>query len=350
MTRLQGTTNLAAAAHILKPSFEFQNNGSTLGAGTGDGGNAGDWAYIPQFYATTKLNDAWSIGAAFNTPFGLKTNYDAGWRGQSIAVESQVKAYNLNFSLAYKVNDAVSVGGGVNYQKVQIKFSSVLPAPVAGLIEPNLSDTGTGWNVGVLLQPTAQTRLGAHYRSAINFQVNGDITAPGALGGNGAGTAGLTTPDSLSLSVFHALTGQWDLMADATWTGWSRLKALSVVRTNGAGGTLTTLPFNWQDTWRGSVGANYKVNDAWKLRAGLAYDKTPTNDVDRTARLPDQDRTWLAFGAQMLIGKAGKLDVGYAHEFIKDAAVNNRNVVGQRLIGSFDNKVDILSIQYSHAF
>jgi long-chain fatty acid transport protein len=113
------------------------------------------------------------------------------------------------------------------------------------------------------------------------------------------------------------------------------------------------LTFNWQDTWRTSLGANYKLNDTWKLRAGVAYDKTPTNDVDRTARLPDQDRTWLAFGAQMKVGKSGKLDISYAHEFMKDAAVNNRAVSappGQRLIGSFENQVDILSIQYSHTF
>lgn len=349
MSLLKGSTNVAGALHVLKPSFQFQNNGSTLGAGTGEGGNAGDWAYIPQFYATTRLNDAWSLGAAFNTPFGLKTNYEAGWRGQSIGVESQVKAYNLNLSLAYKVNDMVSVGAGVNYQKVQLKFNSVVPVGT-GLIQPNLTDIGTGWNVGVLLQPTAQTRVGAHYRSAINFQTNGDIIAPAALGGNGGGTAGLTTPDTLSVSAFHVLTPQWDLMGDLTWTGWSRLKALPVVRTDGVGGTLTTLSFNWRDTWRTSLGANYKLNDAWKLRAGVAYDKTPTNDVDRTARLPDQDRTWLAFGAQMQVGKSGKLDIGYAHEFIKDAVVNNRSLTGARLIGSFDNKVDILSIQYSHAF
>ena len=240
-------------------------------------------------------------------------------------VESEVKTYNINLSVAYKVTEWVAVGAGVNYQKVQLKFNSVIPVGT-GLVQPNLSDTSTGWNVGVLLQPTAQTRLGAHYRSAINFQANGDLTSPAALGGNSAATAGLTTPDSLSLSVFHELTPQWDLMADATWTGWSRLQALTVVRTSGplAGTSPVGLTFNWQDTWRTSLGANYKLNDTWKLRGGVAYDKTPTNDVDRTARLPDQDRTWLAFGAQMKVGKAGKLDIGYAHEFMKNAAVNNR--------------------------
>ena len=104
-------------------------------------------------------------------------------------------------------------------------------------------------------------------------------------------------------------------------------------------------------TWRTSLGVNYKPNATWKFRGGVAYDKTPTNDTDRTPRLPDQDRTWLALGAQMKVSKAGTVDVGYAHEFIKDASVNNvAPVTGLRLVGTFKNQVDILSIQYSHSF
>src|SRR6185436_11001594 len=85
MSLLPGRTNFGVAAHALKPSFKFENTGSTLPPGTGEGNDGGDWALIPQFFATTRIGD-FSIGAAFNTPFGLKTAYDAGWRGQSIAL------------------------------------------------------------------------------------------------------------------------------------------------------------------------------------------------------------------------------------------------------------------------
>jgi len=89
-----------------------------------------------------------------------------------------------------------------------------------------------------------------------------------------------------------------------------------------------------------------------KLRFGVALDKTPTNDVDRTPRLPDQDRTWLAFGVQFKPSKTGILDVGYAHEFIKDAHINNSQLggLGGQLTGTFKNKADIFSVQYSQSF
>lgn len=112
---------------------------------------------------------------------------------------------------------------------------------------------------------------------------------------------------------------------------------------------LSSDPYNWKDTLRVGVGANFKLDPNTKLRFGLAFDPTPTNDVNRTPRLPDQDRTWLAFGVQYKTGQSGTVDVGYAHEFVKDSTVNNAAAAG-RLIGTFSNKADILSVQYSHRF
>mgnify|MGYP003334569106 CR=1 FL=1 len=350
MTTLPGRTNVAVAAHALKVSFKFQNTGSTLPLGAGDGGNGGGWHLIPQGYITHKLSNTFSIGAGFNTPFGLETTYDRGWRGQAIGFESALKIYNFNVGAAYKVNDMLSVGGGVNYQRAELKFNST---PLIGLVEPKLHDNGIGYNIGVLFQPTQQTRVGAHYRSSIKYNATGSLLAPALIGGNSTASAGLATPDSFSLSLLHAISPRWDVMGDITWTGWSHLKRLDVVRTSGvaSGTSPVSLTFNWTDTWRFSAGANYKMNDQWKLRFGVALDQTPTNDVDRTARLPDQDRTWIAFGAQMKVSKNGLLDFGYAHEFIKNASVNNRDsVTGLRLIGDFKSQADILSIQYSHSF
>ena len=342
MTALPGKTNLAVAAHALRASFKFQNTGSTLPIGAGNGGDGGGWHLIPQGYITHKITDQWSLGAGFNTPFGLETNYDRGWRGQAIGFESALKIYNINVAAAYKVNDMLSVGGGLNYQRAELKFNST---PLIGFVEPKLHDDGIGYNIGVLFQPTQQTRVGAHYRSSIKYTATGTLLAPALIGGNSTASAGLATPDSFSFSVVHALSPRWDIMGDVTWTGWSHLKRLDVVRTSGvaSGTSPVSLTFNWTDTWRTSLGLNYKYSDAWKLRFGIAFDQTPSNDVDRTARLPDQDRTWIAFGAQMKVSKNSVLDFGYAHEFIKNAFVNNRDsVTGLRLIGNFKSQADIL--------
>ena len=66
--------------------------------------------------------------------------------------------------------------------------------------------------------------------------------------------------------------------------------------------------------------------------------------------LPDQDRTWLAFGVQYKPSKQGTLEIAYAHEFVKNASINVAVPPAGSLIGTFKDKADIVSIQYSHSF
>jgi len=151
--------------------------------------------------------------------------------------------------------------------------------------------------------------------------------------------------------VFQKFNEQWDIMGDVTWTRWSRLENLNIYRSNGA--TLSATPENWDDTWRIALGVNYHVNEQWKLRGGVAYDQTPVSDEFRTARIPDNDRTWLAFGAQWkpasLAGLA--LDFGYAHLFVKDAPINDNQLpTNGRLIGTYSLSADVFTLQLSYAF
>ncbi len=348
---------VAGALHVLKPSFKFQNNGSTSPIGTGEGGDGGDWAFVPNGFFTMAINPSLSFGLALNVPFGLKTEYESGWRGQFTALKSEIKTVNINPSVAYKINNMVSIGGGVSVQRIEAELTN--SAGGAGISTLSADDIGYGYNLGLMIQASPTTRIGAHYRSKIKYQLEGTVGFSVAGVANGDVRADLVVPDSASLSVFQTL-GNLELMGDITWTGWSSVKQLEVIRTSTAttlpglpgasGSTLSTLPLNWDDTWRYAIGANYKLNPQTKLRVGVALDKTPTNDVDRTSRLPDQDRIWLAFGVQFKPTKTSILDVGYAHEFIKDANINNSQGAAGQLTGTFKNKADILSVQYSLSF
>lgn len=354
---LLGGRQAAFALHALRPSFKFRNEGSTgafAAPGTGEGGDGGDWAFVPNAFFTTPIAPRWSFGLALNTPFGLKTEYDAGWRGQLVALLSEVKSLNLNPSLAYRASDAVSIGFGVSVQKLQAKLTNF--AGPAGIARLSADDVGYGFNLGAMIQATPDTRIGASYRSSIRYELEGSATFSGDATLNGGVRADLRVPDSASISVFHRAGPKWELMGDVTWTGWSSLQQLVAIRTTASAGgpvgsTLTTLPFRWKDTWRFGIGANYRMSERTKIRFGLARDETPTNDATRTPRLPDQDRTWVAVGVQHRVSRGGVLELGYAHEFVRDARVSNTVTgVPGALVGSFDNRADILSIQYSHSF
>lgn len=362
MMALPSGKQFTAAGHFLKPSFKFSNTGSSgafAAPGTGEGGDGGDWALVPNLFFTTDINPNLRFGIALNVPFGLKTEYDAGWRGQLTALKSEIKTVNINPSLAYRVNDKVSVGGGVSVQKLDAELSAFAGSAAAGNLTLKADDIGYGYNLGIIIQAAPSTRLGLTYRSSIKYDLGGTASfsgTSGALLGSNV-RADLRVPESASASFFTTLNPKWDVMGDITWTRWSQIQQLNVIRTTAtgagaaAGTTLTSLAFQWSDTWRFGVGANYRWSDQAKLRFGLAYDRTPTKDATRTPRLPDQDRFWVAAGIQYRLSKSGVLEFGYAHEFVRDANVNvTITGVPGALVGKFDNKADIFSVQYSHLF
>jgi len=367
MTVLPAGKQVAGALHALRPSFKFQNTGSTGpvfgAAGASDGGDGGDWAFVPNAFFTMNINPQWRFGLALNAPFGLKTEYDNGWRGQLTGLKSAIKSVNINPSVAYKVSDTVSIGAGISVQKLDAELSGFAGSAATGVLTLNADDIGYGANLGLLVQATPSTRFGLTYRSSIKYELEGTAGFSGTAGAllGSSVRADLRVPESASASFFTALNPKWELMGDITWTRWSRVQQLNVIRTTAtgvgapAGSTLTSLAFRWDDTWRFGIGANYKMNEQTKIRFGLAYDQTPTNDATRTPRLPDQDRIWLAAGVQYRVSKAGVLDFGYAHEFVRDASVNVpvpgfTTCAAGCLTGRFENKADIISIQYSHSF
>ena len=122
------------------------------------------------------------------------------------------------------------------------------------------------------------------------------------------------------------------------------------------GVTLTDERLGFKDSFRVGLGMQYQYTDALRLRAGMAYDESPVTTVsDRTVRLPDSDRTWLAFGLNYKLNKQTSIDAGSARLFFDKEKIERRTVLGmtqtgQFVRGSFDTSVNIFSLQVNHAF
>ena len=412
LVRLQSIQTVVAA-NVICPSTKFQDGASDhafnqpLG---GTGGDAGSCAVVPNLYLGVPFTDKWSFGLGINVPFGLKTEYDSSWLGRFQAVKSEVKTYNFNPALSWEPTKNFTVGAGVSYQYLSAEFTSQInyaaayasgvQRAVAGGLVPQTAapaligsafglessakidgnDAGWGWNVGVLWQATPQTRVGAAYRSHISYTVDGNVnidnpTAVGTLPpqlapvgaailnnvnanyllSSGSVQLKIRLPDTANISIFHQFNNQWDLMADVQYTGWGSIKELNIQRTSGvppgADPTLSNTIENFQNTWRFSAGANYRYTDKWTLRGGIAWDQTPVRDQYRTPRLPDDNRFWLAFGAQYRINDNWAIDAAYAHIFISDASMN-QNAGSQAQFGLIDGHynadVNIIGLQVTY--
>ena len=376
MSRLEGT-QITVGGHLIDLSAKFSNSGSSKPAAIvtnplgGNGGDAGGIAVVPNFYFVMPIGDRLNIGVGVNAPFGLKTEYDDNWAGRFQGIKSELMTINVNPALSFKVNDVFSVGVGANYQRLKAELTNavVLGANTEGRAKLEADDDAWGWNAGVLFQPTSSTKIGASYRSKLNYKLDGTTTVTTAAGAvvapaSGPTTAAVTLPDSFSLSLAQKLNDQWDFLADATYTKWSEIDRINIV--NSTNGTLRdSLVLDFDNTWRYSIGANYKLNDGWTLKGGVAYDQSPVKGATtRSVRLPDNDRIWLSLGASMKIRDSGKLDFGYSHLFIKDADINftrSQQAPGQMtptpapgtastVLGTYTGSVDIFSVQYSLSF
>ena len=376
MSRLEGT-QITVGGHLIDLSAKFSNSGSSKPAAIvtnplgGNGGDAGGIAVVPNFYFVMPIGDRLNIGVGVNAPFGLKTEYDDNWAGRFQGIKSELMTINVNPALSFKVNDVFSVGVGANYQRLKAELTNavVLGANTEGRAKLEADDDAWGWNAGVLFQPTTSTKIGASYRSKLNYKLDGTTTVTTAAGAvvapaSGPTTAAVTLPDSFSLSLAQKLNDQWDFLADATYTKWSEIDRINIV--NSTNGTLRdSLVLDFDNTWRYSIGANYKLNDGWTLKGGVAYDQSPVKGATtRSVRLPDNDRIWLSLGASMKIRDSGKLDFGYSHLFIKDADINftrSQQAPGQMtptpapgtastVLGTYTGSVDIFSVQYSLSF
>ena len=366
---------LVLGGHAIDSSIEFSNSGSHGSALTGNlpnfggnGGNAGNWAYVPNVYFSKAVNDTIKLGIGINAPFGLQSNYDSGWVGRYQALTSNLKTVNINPSLAYKANDWLSLGLGFSAMWAQaelsnaIDFGTLLGAPqrVDGLGVLKGESWGWGWNLGALFQVTQATRVGVAYRSQVHQNLEGIVSFSGVPGPiahlfpNGHVTANISTPDSVSASVFHQLNGQWDMMADLTWTHWSVFQDLTTLRTSGV--PLSSTPEHWNDTFRASIGASFHYDENLKFRTGFAYDQTPVpNNTYRTPRIPDSDRFWLSIGANYKLTQASSLDFGYTHIFLANVSINKTTdspvpALRDTVSGSYSSDINILSVQFTQAF
>ena len=374
MTQLQAR-EVSLGGTLVKTNFDFSNSGSSVGVlGTsGDGNNGGGLGFVPNAYLSWAVTKDIYLGFGIGAPFGLRTEYDNPWKGAAQSISFDVKTINLNPSIAWRATDWVSLGFGLNWQKVEAEYVRAVAVTTAGARDSTatlkLSDDSWGWNAGALFNLGPATKLGVSYRSAVKYETTGDVQVTsngGAVAGattaalNSAGRssntkASIKLPDTLIISLSQKLSSQWELLGDVSWTGWSSIPKVDIMRTSGVlnGQNAQTLDTDFRDAWRFALGANYMLNDAWKLKMGIAYDQTPVKGPDtRLVSMPDNNRTWFSAGAQWKPSKGMAVDVGGAYLYVKDAEINNNQVsTGRGLVkGTYSDSAFLLGAQFSMAF
>ena len=331
---------------------------------------------IPHGYISHQVNDKTWIGLGMTVPYGMGTEYNAEWEGAERGTESMIMTVDINPQVAYKINDFFSIGAGVSLQYAKAELGMGKMGMVNTWVKGD--SWAMGWNLGLMFQPTDKVRLGVAYRSNIchdaegetKFQLNSKGQAThAALGSqledlklaaqygneeqkakanaylasyatlsalNGSEVdmkVRLRTPDTFTFGGTWEAAQDLRLSATARWSKWSNFGSLNI---ENAGMGVTSVENDWEDTWFFSVGADYRLNNQWTVRGGVAYDMNPIEDQSkRVAVIPDTERVWLSLGASYKHNDNLTFDFGGTYiKGIGDTDLYDH--VGGKKIGEFE--------------
>ncbi len=350
---VEGDNKIDGAGTFIIPTMKFKGS-ATWPGGTipnNDGGNAGQLAFVPNFFYVHKFNDAVLATLSVTSPYGLTTKYNSGFEGGAEGVKSELMDIQINPSVAVKPLDWLSlcVGASADYVTADLTSSNYLGGP-SQFVEAKGHSWSGSFNVGATVTFLETGRFGVSYRYQISQSLDGNLTKRGPLA-NGSPdiTADLDLPSVLTAGVYYRFKEdgwkQFAVMADYSWTQWSSFQELAIKETGS--GQVHTTEEKWRDTSRISVGMHYypEWDENLVFRLGACYDQSPVRSASlRTVRIPDADRWWISGGIGYKFGNMN-IDLAYTYILFDNSSINSSAGNGYNVTGSYTGEAHIVSVQ-----
>ncbi len=322
MTRLEDNQFMLGAGFLVG-NVEFDPDPNTPIPGN-NGGDAGGPGPLLGAYYVHSLTDDLKLGANLFSFSGAILDYDDGWTGRFLVKDIELLTLTFNPSLAYRVNDWLSVGAGVTVMYAKLELTVAVPGPAGGgEVKIDGDDVDVGFNLGVLIELSERTRIGAIYQSEIDPDFSGDvtITPPGFQAGI---TTELPFVQLARIGIYHDLNDQWALLGTFGWEEWSAFEDILVSVARGS----AALPRDWKDTYHFSGGVHFRPVDRWLLQGGITYDTSPVNSEDRTPDMPMDRQIRYAAGVQYQLSESMTIGASFVYADYGNARIRNSLLLG----------------------
>ncbi|MCL4811158.1 MAG: outer membrane protein transport protein [Vicinamibacteraceae bacterium] len=321
------------------------------------------WYPVPSGYYAQRLNDRTVVGLGLFVPYGLTSEWPLSFEGRFLAYKSMVQAPYIQPTIAYKVNDRVSVGGGFDVviaklqlkQRVDLSRQAIPGTPFTFFnlgvprgtdfadVDLEGHDLGYGFHLGTLIKANDRVSIGARFMSRVKISTDdGDIRTEQILTGLRtpiplgptipAGTpldalvapnfqAGarlsdqkvateITLPDQLVVGVAVQATDRVEVLADYVFVNWSTFDVLEV---NGSNGLESVSYEDYRDTHGIRLGTRIDINDRVTGRLGFVAHSAAAPDQTVTPLLPEAKRTWYSAGLGLKVTEAVHVDAFYIY-------------------------------------
>jgi len=305
-----------------------------------------DQTFTPiNLYGTYEINDQIHVGIGVSNPFGLGTEWPEDWSGKFISTKIDLMSFFITPTVAYKVNEEMSVGAGFNIVTGDVKIRRVVSDPFDPHAKAaiDLSGTGYGFNVGAIYKITKELSAGASYRSSVKLDATGSANFDPARSVYpiGDASASLELPATAFVGVAYTPIENLEVEADYQYIGWSSYDKLVVEFKKD--GSKTESPKNYRNTYILRFGGEYTMGD-FQFRAGYLLDRSPVKAKYVEPLLPDANRNGMNLGVGYKINEQFSVDAAYM--FLK---FDQRKATGTEVNfdGTYNNSANLLGVNLS---
>lgn len=317
---LEDKFNISVGANALFAKTKFQNEKYNWKNSTENMGTPFN------VYASYKINKWLTAGLAVYTPYGSAVEWDQDWEGSHLVNNIDLQAIYVQPTIAIKVSDEFSFGGGPIYVRGSVEFNRNLNRSLTDE-NGNRSDvtldakgiTAWGYTAGFMFNPCKDLRLGVNYRSEIIMEARGGDAnfkdVPAFAQGTYSNTtfdADLPLPAELTAGLSYNITDKWMVAFDYNRTMWSAYDAL-VVDFAKEGIPTSNNARNYHDTNTYRVGTQYKATEKFTFRAGWYKDESPISAGYFAPETPRNDSMGFTGGLTYQITKKLGVDASFLY-------------------------------------
>ncbi len=355
---VRGRQTVSAGVTLIKPRGSF-----TEGA-TGEQMHYKDKVYpVPHAFLTSGIGDRFAVGIGLFAPYGLATEWEPTSMARFLGYHSEIQGVYVQPTVAAKVTDWLSLGGGVDFsfvevqlkQRVDLSHQTAAPGITFGNLGvasgTDFADldlggggNGTGFHLGAIVKVTDRLSFGARYLSQQEVDIDdgeadfsqiptGLVLAPnnplglppgtpidavvagqfadGAALADQGGTTQLVFPWQFVLGTSFRASDRFTLHFDWQFVNWSAFEEL-VIEFENAG--TRVVPENYEDTNGFRLGGDFAITPGTVVRAGFLKHSAAAPDQTVTPNLPEGARDEFTFGVGHRFG--AHLGVDFAYQFI----------------------------------
>lgn len=369
----------------LKPSIaSARANGPTAVEfpGAENGMTKGSFFFPTGAYLGHRINEKFSAGLGFFTPFGLGVEWEDpdSFAGRGASTNAQLQGLYFSPVVAYRPVAEFAFSVGAHFVKTNLDLDRIITANLGtGTDVTNVADValeGTGnWTAGLafgaMYRPNHKLSIGVNYKqgvtnkfeqddatftqrasgfASVDAQVAGLLTA--LVGGEGTQevSAELDYPDIFVLGGRYDFTRKFALMADLVFVGWDVFDEIVLDFENAP---TTTLEENYKSVMQFRAGGEYQYDDQLSFMVGYVHDETPQPEESMSPLLPDASRNDYSLGASWMTADGrNEFTVGYMYVNFdeRSTVINGERTALDGFDANYESNVNIFSFGYTRNF